>query len=291
MSIQRILVGTDESDEAAAAAAWAAEVARRHGAEVEFLEAVRGSAEQSSERTEMLRVATRSRVMGWLDGMQFSREPVVLVEHGEAVNALVMRAALTGADLVVIGSTAKEGFTDRAFGSVIHQLAHRLPCPVVAVPLGGLPLTDSWIVVGVDGSDSSRFALRWAEELAAPLAAKVCAVYAFNEIYETFTHVGPLGHDESGAQHEVLDARLYADIDFVERSAAHAADAIGEVAAERGASLVVVAARERGGVGGLLLGATPDRLIHEPPCPVAVLPHGYIQSHTTNAGLSQGDRA
>ncbi|MEO8698241.1 MAG: universal stress protein, partial [Acidimicrobiales bacterium] len=52
-----------------------------------------------------------------------------------------------------------------------------------------------------------------------------------------------------------------------EWSAPHPFDALCEVAEERNASLIVVAARERGSVGGLFLGSTPDRLIHEPPFP------------------------
>jgi nucleotide-binding universal stress UspA family protein len=287
VNIQRILVGTDESDEAAAAAWWAGEVARCHGAELEFLEVVAGGAEQSPQRVETLLETTRARIVSWFGGMELPGEPAVLVEHGEVVSKLTMRAALTEIDLVVIGSRSTEGVTDLALGSVIHQLAHRLLCPVVAVPEGHVALIDSWIVVGVDGSDSSRVALRWAQDLASPLGAKVCAVYGFNEIYETFGYIGPLGHDEPGAQHEVSDERERAAIDFVERSAVHPADALAEVATERRASLIVVAARQRGAVGGLFLGSTPDRLIHEPPCPVAVLPHGYVEIQNTMTGHSQ----
>jgi nucleotide-binding universal stress UspA family protein len=287
MTIHRILVGTDESDEAAAAASWAAEVGRRHGADLEFLEAVAGGAEQSPARTETLHDLIHARIMGWLAGMELSREPLVLVEHGETVNELVMRAALTEVDLVVIGSLSTAGVTDLALGSLIHQLAHHLSCPVVAVPSGRVALTDSWIVVGVDGSDGSRAALRWAHYLAAPFRAKLCAVYAFNGIYETFPRNGPFGNDEPGARRQVREERVRGDIDFVERSAVHPADALAEVATERGASLVVVAARQRGAVNGLLLGSTPDRLIHEPPCPVAVLPHGYVETRNRTLGHSQ----
>jgi nucleotide-binding universal stress UspA family protein len=282
MTISNIVVGTDESAEAAAAASWAASVARAHGAQLEFFEAVPGSAEQSPERTEEIRAATRSRIADWLHPLEFSMAPTIVVEHGDAT-LLTARVLLTSPDLVVVGSLPEEGTSRLALGSVVHALARQVASPVVTVPVGAVAPDGGWIVVGVDGSDASRMALRWAEELAQPLMARVCAVYAFGDVYETFSPNGDLGHDEPGAQSEVRAEAKRSNVDFVERSAAHPADALGAVAAERSASLIVVAARQRGSIGGLMLGATPDRLIHRPPCPVAVLPHEYLVKQSATA--------
>jgi nucleotide-binding universal stress UspA family protein len=276
MSLERILVGTNESQEAAAAARWALAVARAHGARVEFLEAFTGSAEQSPERTEALRLSTRERIKGWVDNVTSAEDPEVVIVHGDAVDAVTTRAGLNDVDLVVVGAKTREGVTPLALGSLPHQLAHHLRCPLVAVPRSATSIGGSTIVVGVDGSDGNRVALRWSVDMAATLRAKVCAVYAYSDIHETFNRDGPYGEDERRAKREVAEARD-AGVEFVERSAMRPADALVEVAKERGASLVVVAARERGSMGGLLLGATPDRLIHRPPCPVAVLTHDYLE--------------
>ncbi len=283
MTTRNVLVGTDESDEAASAARWAGAVARRCGADINFVEVLEGSAEQSPERTEELKSTAAGRISRWLDADAVGREPNVHVEWGDVVTELTARAARTDADLVVIGSLPAEGVTALALGSVVHQLAHRLACPVVAVPVTAAAPDFGCIVVGVDGSAASRVGLRWAEALARSLDTRVCAVYGVNDLYETFTPSGPLGMDEPGAQAEVRGERTRVDIDFVERAAAHPADALREVAVERGAALIVVAAKERGSIGGLLLGATPDRLIHQPPCPIAVLPHRFVEAEEARA--------
>jgi len=277
MLLERILVGTDESQEAAAAARWAVAVAGVHGARVEFLAAVAGSAEQSPERTEALRLSTRERIKGWVDNVLSAEDPEVVIVHGDAADALTARAGLDDVDLVVVGAKTREGLTPLALGSLPHQLAHHLPCPLVVVPRTAFSTGGSTIVVGVDGSESNGVALRWSVDLAVPLRANVCAVYSYSDIYETFNRSGPYGEDEPRAKREVAEAR-YSGVEFLERSAMRPADALVEVAKERGASLVVVAARERGSIGGLLLGATPDRLIHRPPCAVAVLTRHYLET-------------
>jgi nucleotide-binding universal stress UspA family protein len=278
LTIARVLVCTNESEESAAAARWAWAVAQRCGANLEFMEVVAGSAEQSPERTAELKATTSARIALWLDDVGGQRESTVVVEWGDVATEITAQASRSNADLVVVGSQPVEGFTGLALSSVVHDLAHHLSCPIVAVPAAGVAADFSWIVVGVDGSSASRVGLRWAEALAEPLHAKVCAVYEVDDVYETFTPYGSLGKDEPGAKTEVRGERRRVDIDFVERAAAHPADALQEVALERGAALIVVAARERGSLGGLLLGSTPDRLIHRPACPVAVLPHRFVEA-------------
>jgi nucleotide-binding universal stress UspA family protein len=91
---------------------------------------------------------------------------------GSAGRALLDTA--TGADLLVVGARGR-GALRGLLGSVSHQCVHHAACPVVVVPGGeAVPSAASWerVVVGVDGSDASAAALRWALEEAAPMGCR-----------------------------------------------------------------------------------------------------------------------
>jgi nucleotide-binding universal stress UspA family protein len=61
------------------------------------------------------------------EGLEIEREVV----EGGPVEALVM--AVTGRDLLVVGSRGHGGFAGLLLGSVSQQCAHHAPCPVVIV--------------------------------------------------------------------------------------------------------------------------------------------------------------
>src|SRR3954451_16568661 len=56
---------------------------------------------------------------------------------------------------------------------------------------------------------------------------------------------------------------------------------IQTVAAEEGASRIVIGSSGRGGAGRVFAGTTAERLLHGAPCPVAVAPRGF---HTLEPG-------
>jgi nucleotide-binding universal stress UspA family protein len=83
-------------------------------------------AEIEVEQRELL----SERVAGW--AQKFAAVPVeqVLV-RGRPVQSLLEQAA--GAQLVVVGSHGRGGFTGLVLGSVSNALVHRAPCPVAVV--------------------------------------------------------------------------------------------------------------------------------------------------------------
>ncbi len=137
------------------------------------------------------------------------------------------------------------------------------------------------IVVGVDGSDGSRAALRWAAEEGARRHDTVRAVYAWGYPYIP----GPEGSavflnpaDVTRDATERLEATIAEALpDEAARAAVEryvidgsAADVLVEQSKD--ADLVVVGARGHGGFVGLLLGSVSGQVVNHAHCPVVVVP-------------------
>ncbi len=136
------------------------------------------------------------------------------------------------------------------------------------------------IVVGVDGSDESIGALRWALAEAALRGASLLVLHAW--AYPTSVGIPTMRLIDIDGMRESSEA-LLADairkatagspstvsVDAVatEGSAAHALVDAGE-----GADLVVVGARGHGGFLGLILGSVANQVLHHATCPVVVVP-------------------
>jgi nucleotide-binding universal stress UspA family protein len=134
------------------------------------------------------------------------------------------------------------------------------------------------IVVGVDGSEGSATALRWALEEAALRHATVDVVHAW-----VYPYVGEasfaLSEGEFEAQAQaVLDRSVEqggpppAGV-VVNPVLVHgpAAGALIDAAAD--ADLLVLSSRGHGGFVGLLLGSVSQQCVHHAPCPVVIVPH------------------
>ncbi|MEN3281782.1 MAG: hypothetical protein V7607_2922 [Solirubrobacteraceae bacterium] len=128
------------------------------------------------------------------------------------------------------------------------------------------------LVVGYDGTDGARAALREAVALGGELGDGVVAVFAYT--------VGRLGgevSDYAAALHdharEVLDeARTVggAGIEVVELEESPA-QALIAVADERGARMIVVGSHGESPLKSVLVGSTPTKLLHLSDRPVLVV--------------------
>jgi nucleotide-binding universal stress UspA family protein len=134
------------------------------------------------------------------------------------------------------------------------------------------------IVVGVDGSQAAREALRWAIDEAHRRDATVEAVYAWHQPFMAgYIIEGEmnLGHYEEDAQ-QMLDAAVDAVGDGgdvpIERKLVTGSAASALVEEAKGAALLVVGSRGRGGFSGLLLGSVSQQAAHHAPCPVVIIP-------------------
>jgi nucleotide-binding universal stress UspA family protein len=131
------------------------------------------------------------------------------------------------------------------------------------------------IVVGVDGSENSRQALRWAIEEARLRHARVRVVHAWwlYPMLAADTEAPHLTNDASGAVQrfvtETLAEEHDVEVEVVAVQGQQASAAL--VDAAKDADLLVVGSRGAGGFTGLLLGSVSQQCAHHAPCPVVVV--------------------
>jgi nucleotide-binding universal stress UspA family protein len=140
------------------------------------------------------------------------------------------------------------------------------------------------IVVGTDGSDTARQAVREAVELAAALGASIELVSAYEPV------AGQRLREEAREAPRDLQWMINArdDVEATLREASaeveaagvpvrtyaregDAADAILDVAEERGADLIVVGNKGMTGAKRFLLGSVPNKVSHHAPCSVLII--------------------
>jgi nucleotide-binding universal stress UspA family protein len=139
------------------------------------------------------------------------------------------------------------------------------------------------IVVGVDGSAGSIAALAWAIGLGAETGAEVEALTAWDLAYGWVDGYAPDLARWCDEARQASEARLDSAIVAaraacpspvaVTRTVVEGPPAQALLDASKGADLVVVGSRGRGGFAGLLLGSVSQQLVHHARVPVTVVPH------------------
>ena len=284
-----IIVGIDGSDNGTAALRWAIregklrdlDVTAVHAwgtydptpasGEIDFAPAYNEKEAQEALAT-AVEAAVGAEAAGTLD-----RRVVV----GQPSRALL--DAADKADLLVVGARGVGGLRGLVLGSVAQQCLHHTQVPLAIVPVGDHEAGDSRaerIVVGIDGSDTSRHAFEWALDEARLRQATVDAVHAWHMPYSTAYPltfpVADSGAVEEGA-HAVLD-RIVDGGDArglprpVERIVAPGTAARVVLDVAQGADLVVLGSRGLGGFQGLLLGSVTQHVANHLVCPLVVLP-------------------
>jgi len=129
------------------------------------------------------------------------------------------------------------------------------------------------IVVGVDGSEPSRKALRWAVREAELRRADVRVVHCYWAAPLLVDGPGPGGADpEQVVRDFVADTvgnQTAVEITPVAIQARQASAALVDEA--NGADLLVVGSRGVGGFSGLLLGSVSQQCSHHAPCPIVIV--------------------
>ena len=163
------------------------------------------------------------------------------------------------------------------------------------------PTTTRWVIVGVDGTDSSRYALEWAAQQAVLRGLGVRIVAAAGALTSTGafgTHtrpdVPPDEADTGGAERLLsYDAdrisRLFPELRVQTRlSYARPVDALLAEATAQGAVAVVVGSRGLRGIVAAFVGSVGIELAARSPVPVVVLPHEHATAHGVRSRVVVG---
>jgi nucleotide-binding universal stress UspA family protein len=304
--IRRIVVGVDGSPQSRVALQWAVREARRSGCVVVDAVLAYGSG------------------LAWID-VGSDAEPLI-VKHSagqaketlhEAIDdaelppsqdvrvnpltimgdpAAVLPDVARDADLLVVGSRGRGGFTGLLFGSVSQRCAERSECPVVIVRSDHASVVDESVgrrvVVGVDGSSQSRRALEWAVEVS-DAGDEVGAVLAYDRGVAWVVADPDIEMAAASAREDLARSVLDASVGAVAAppDGAHVTAQVvpGEpwrvlVEQSEPADLLVVGRRGHGGFAGLLLGSVSRRCAERSACPVAIVPTPHDTEAEGGAG-------
>lgn len=303
-----VVAGVDGSEQARDAVGWAATEAARRGAPLRLVTAF-GWTPQDHPLGHP-DAARRYRAELLAASRQHLDEAVVAARHaapGLAVSGdvvvgypmAVLDTAARDAQLLVIGDRGRGGFAGLLLGSVAVAMAAHAACPVVVVrgeapdpsaadPAAGTSRVDTGpvdtgpvvvgpVVVGVDGSPPGEAALAFAFEAAAARGVPLVAVHAWSDSVADVSVAALIDWTLVEAEErQVLAGRLagwtekHPDV-VVQRAVVRSHPVPALVARSRGAQLLVVGSRGRGGLAGLLLGSVSQGVLHRAHCPVAVV--------------------
>ena len=130
--------------------------------------------------------------------------PGLIVSRGRPSDVIASHVAALPADLVVMSTHGRSGFTHLLLGSVTEKVLRKVPCPVLTVPpalplSAAAPIQLARIVCPLDFSPASLKALRVAVDLASRAPdGRVLALHAIEYV-----------DDEEPCEHVPVDIRAY----------------------------------------------------------------------------------
>ncbi|MGB3685400.1 MAG: DUF5661 family protein [Ornithinimicrobium sp.] len=204
--------------------------------------------------------------------------------------AVALIEASVDASLLVVGGRGRLRLSEALLGTVQFAVTAHAQCPVVVVPpeCDVVPDSEHPVVVGVDGSQDSKRAVRVAAEGAAQRGVSLIVVGAWQQPptcdWSRFYVVDDQWRDEilaaarGSATQNVTDAAQniraeYADLD-VHELVVEGRPSMVLAEESVNAGLVVVGARGRNDMVTLMFGSVGRNLIHSTHCPVQVI-RGY----------------
>jgi nucleotide-binding universal stress UspA family protein len=284
---KRIVVGFDGSDEShsalrwavAEAAIWDAELDVVHAWDVPFVIVPPPINVTYATDIDALERSAEALLDAGVEGALVHNGPGPRQVEKILVRDTATRALLEtakGADLLVVGSRGRGGFSGLLLGSVSNQCVHHAPCPVMVVRETVDSSQRARIVVGVDGSTCGHEALAWAVAEAAARQQPLVGVAAWSWLDQSAEFDPDYGENDVKAMAESAVAKALdevtggSDVD-IEIRPVNDLPARALIEASSEASLLVVGSRGLGGFRGLLLGSVSNNTVHHAHCPVVVV--------------------
>lgn len=276
-----------DNREAIRQATW---LARHNGGTVFFLAALNLSEDQlhrlaEEDRTRLTRTVEQTANES-LDGLVREAraqgvESAAALVRGRGWVEIVRKVQRDGHDLVVVGARHSHGLRRVLYGSTARNLVRQCPCPVwvtKAAPVSDPPR----VLVASDLSAVSEEALRLALALRDMTGARVDVLHAVEYPLDRLWSTG-LADATTEAYHHDVQAEAWHQLQEQVRRAAggESAEGVQLHLADKGAladsailhfihdhhvDLLVIGTIARGGLAGLMLGNTAERLLPEVPC-------------------------
>jgi nucleotide-binding universal stress UspA family protein len=182
-------------------------------------------------------------------------------------------------DLVVVGTSNHQGAADFWLGSTARHVVRHSPCPVVVVPGPSSRGQTDRIVVGVDGSPTSRQALHWAGDQADRCDAKLLIIHGWMYPY---MHADP---DSSQVRDLTrVDAACLLDREVEAAREQFGADITGRLVECSGSAallgtvrqgdLLVLGSKGHGAIHSTLFGSTVNTVLDHCTVPTVIVRKG-----------------
>jgi nucleotide-binding universal stress UspA family protein len=287
--IRNIVVATDFSALAEAAAMSAARLARLDGGAVHLVHAVgfpmiAAPYEISVPANvwESVRRAAREQLERARKTVEGNGVQTVTTEIADSVDAVAAIAAAVDArhaDLVVMGTHGYRGLQRAFLGSVAERALRTLDLPVLAVKetVEGAARPIEKVLLAVDFSPHSERAVDVTAGLAARLGASVDVIHAFDLPREWNPYLSELGVElERKIEVDALERLEPIRVRLAERKLrvtlhflrGRPDAVIAETARRMGSQLIVMGTRGSTGLSHVLLGSVAERTLRAAPCSV-----------------------
>ena len=295
---QKILVGIDGSANAAAALAWAVSEAQARGASVEavyvwqdpsmaysaaysapgYIPPVAGDVEEIAQHLLDDTLKKLPDVHDVKIGLRSA--------SGAPVDILTRAAEEPDVAMTALGTRGHGGVVGLLLGSVSHAMTHHSRKPLAIIPGDwldtGSQQSKQKIVVGVDGSEESKLALRWAVAEAAARGVPLEAVMVWSTPTTVLPAHLPLSAlrlaDQESKVEETLRA-VVADVDTdgvdIDCTVLSGHPAATLLARGGTAQLLVVGSRGLGRAHETISGSVSHACTHHASLPVVVVPNRH----------------